>query len=168
MFPELYMCMFILIYMYWIYIICVYTVYTVYAHTHIRYIYLYLNIYTNLAVIFFPCTDPDQAYSQVRMRRMVGKESPRTWNQDILGISQKSAAPLDRTEPGRGEGDEGQRRDGWKVRESRSKSGRRERERGTAGIWIGKRGEDRPMKMKMKTGSAFWSSHIFKCMRRKR
>lgn len=106
---------------------------------------------------------------------MVGKESPITWNQDILGILQTSAAPPDWTEPGRAEGDEGQRRDGWKVRESRSKSGRRERgshvqggRRGTAGVWIGKRGEDRPMKMKMKAGSAFWSSHISTCMRSKR
>lgn len=61
---------------------------------------------SNLAFYQLRLLPTDQAYSQARMRRMVGRESPITWTQDILGIRQNAAALLDWTEPGWG-GDEG-------------------------------------------------------------
>lgn len=104
---------------------------------------------------------------------MVGKESPITWNQDILGdfTEVSSSTGLNWTRPRRRRrGTKEGRLEGERVAEQKWEEGKKKqcprREKETAGIWIGKRGEDRLMKMK--TGSAFWASRIFKCMRRKR
>lgn len=146
---------------------------TVYGHTYIE---IYTSRYTQTAVnsVVFP------ALTQTRCTHMRGRggwlakrvRSPEARTSWVVYRLQQ----LHWTERNPAEEKEARDKGGtagrWeRVAEQKWEEGKNEqcprRERETAGICIGKSGEDRRIKMKMKTGSAFWSSHMFTCVRRK-